>query len=113
MFEDGSIPNKPILVLETDGAADEAPRSPTTLKFAIYLFKQLGLDAYIHGVNAAGLSAFNIVERRMAPLSRFLAGLILQHDTFGTHLDSSGKTIDLDLEIKNFFAVSGYLCYLF
>ena len=40
----------------------------------------------------------------MAPLSRFLAGLILQHDTFGTHLDSSRKTIDLDLEIKNFFA---------
>ena len=30
LFEDGSIPNKPILILETDGAADEAPKSPST-----------------------------------------------------------------------------------
>ena len=63
LFEEESIPNKPILILETDGAADEAPKSPSTLKTAIYLFKKLGLDALIHGVNAAGLSAFNIVER--------------------------------------------------
>lgn len=63
LFEDGSIPKKPILVLETDGAADETPKSPTTLKCAIELFKILGLDALIHGVNASGLSAFNVVER--------------------------------------------------
>ena len=63
LFEEGSVPNKPILILETDGAADEAPRSPSTLKCAIDLFKSLELDALIHGVNAAGLSAFNVVER--------------------------------------------------
>ena len=50
-------------MLETDGASDEAPRSPTTLTTAIRFFKMFGLDAYIHGVNASGLSAFNIVER--------------------------------------------------
>lgn len=41
--------------------------------------------------NAPGRSAFNRAERRMAPLSRELAGLILPHDRYGTHLDSQGK----------------------
>ena len=63
LFENGSIPKKPLLILETDGAADEAPRSPKTLATAIHLFKMLGLDAFIHGVNASGLSAFNPIER--------------------------------------------------
>ncbi|KAK3928620.1 Methionine--tRNA ligase [Frankliniella fusca] len=52
--------------------------------------------------NAPGRSAFNRVERRMAPLSKALAGLILPYDHFGNHIDSSGNTIDKDLEIKNF-----------
>ena len=56
----------------------------------------------LHGVNAAGLSAFNPVERRMAPLSHDLAGIILPHDHFGNHLDSSGKTINQELEEINF-----------
>ena len=63
LFEDGQIKNKPISLLETDGAADEVPKSPSTLKTAIHLLKLLGLDAMVHGVNASGLSAFNIVER--------------------------------------------------
>ena len=39
------------------------------------------------------------VERRMAPLSHDVAGVILPHDTFGTNLDSKADTIDKDLEI--------------
>lgn len=38
----------------------------------------------------------------MAPLSRELAGLILSHDHYGSHLDSQGKTIDEELEKQNF-----------
>jgi len=38
----------------------------------------------------------------MAPLSRALSGVILPHDHFGTHLNNAGKTIDKELEIKNF-----------
>ena len=45
----------------------------------------------------------------MAPLSHDLAGIILPHDTFGTHLDASGKTIDKKLEEKNFYAASDVL----
>ena len=70
-----------LLISETDGAADEAPRFPKTLKCAVSLFKEQNLDVLIHGVNAAGLSAFNPVERRMAPLSHDLSGIILPHDT--------------------------------
>ena len=60
----------------------------------------------IHGVNAAGLSAFNPVERRMAPLSRDHSGIILPHETYGSHLNNNGKTIDFELEKKNFYAAA-------
>ena len=38
----------------------------------------------------------------MAPLSHDLAGLVLPHDHFGSHLNDSGVTINLDLEKLNF-----------
>ncbi|CAH0397156.1 unnamed protein product [Chilo suppressalis] len=38
----------------------------------------------------------------MAPLSHELAGLILPHEHYGSHLDCYGKTVDKDLEEKNF-----------
>ena len=40
----------------------------------------------------------------MVPLSHDLSGVVLPHDTFGNHLDSSGNTIDEQLEEKNFYA---------
>jgi len=52
--------------------------------------------------HAPGQSAYNAVERRMAPLSNELAGVILPYDTYGSHLNSSNKTIDRQLEMKNF-----------
>ena len=52
--------------------------------------------------NAPGRSAFNRVERRMAPLSHELAGLVLPYDFYGSHLNESGETIDPELETKNF-----------
>ncbi|KAJ8877456.1 hypothetical protein PR048_021911 [Dryococelus australis] len=47
-------------------------------------------------------SAFNRVERRMAPLSRELTGVVLPQDSFGAHLDSKGRTVDVSLEKDNF-----------
>lgn len=49
-----------------------------------------------------GQSAYNAVERRMAPLSRDLTGLILPHAFYGSHLDGQGKTVDEKLEELNF-----------
>ena len=60
------------------------------------------MDVYIHAVNASGLSAFNYIERRMSPLSHDVAGLILPHDAYGSHLNDSGKTVDEELEKRNF-----------
>ena len=81
---------------------DETPRFPKTLANSIRLFKKLKLDVLIHAVNASGLSAYNPVERRLAPMTKAASGLVLPHDTHGTHLDSAGNTTDLDLEKKNF-----------
>ena len=38
----------------------------------------------------------------MAPLSDELAGVILPHDHFGSHLDHNRKTIDEAVELANF-----------
>lgn len=38
----------------------------------------------------------------MSFLSRPLGGLLLHHAHFGNHLNSQGKTIDSELELKNF-----------
>ncbi|CAF4442406.1 unnamed protein product, partial [Adineta steineri] len=69
---------------------------------AIRKFKKYNLDALFVLTHAPGQSAYNVVERRMAPLSHDLAGLILPHDHFGTHLNDSGVTVNADLERTNF-----------
>ena len=48
----------------------------------------------------------------MAPLSAVLAEIILPHDNFGLHLDSSGNTMDAELEMKNFQKAGELLCKL-
>ncbi|CAF4945677.1 unnamed protein product [Rotaria sp. Silwood1] len=93
---------KPILIVTVDGGPDENPRFPKTLVSNIRKFKKYNLDALFILTHAPGQSAYNIVERRMAPLSHDLAGLILPHDYFGSHLNESGVTVNLELEKLNF-----------
>lgn len=93
---------KPIFMISVDGGPDENPRYAKVIKFGIRHFKSYNLDALYVVTNAPGRSAFNRVERRMAPLSHELAGVILPHDHFGSHLDNQGRTIDEDLERENF-----------
>ncbi|CAF4172871.1 unnamed protein product, partial [Rotaria sp. Silwood2] len=93
---------KPIVIICVDGGPDENPPYAKTLAGGIDLFKKYQLDCLFVASNCPGRSAFNMVERRMAPLSNQLAGLILPHDYFGTHLDDNGNTLDEQLEIRNF-----------
>ncbi|CAH1113118.1 unnamed protein product [Psylliodes chrysocephalus] len=92
----------PVVIMTVDGGSDENPRYQKVIGFAIQHFKRHDLDALFLATNAPGRSAYNRVERRMAPPSRELAGLILPHDHFGSHLDKRGVTIDEHLEISNF-----------
>ena len=45
----------------------------------------------------------------MFHLSKELTGVVLPHDTYGFHLDSGGKTIDVELEMRNFEAAGEVL----
>ena len=45
----------------------------------------------------------------MMPLSHNLAVIILQHDSYGNHLDESGKTVDLELKKRKFFKAAEVL----
>ena len=93
---------KPVLIITSDGGPDENPRYEKVIRFAISHFKKYDLDGLFLVTNAPERSAFNRVERRMAPLSHALLELVLDYDFYGSHLDDSGKTIDADLEKKNF-----------
>ena len=84
-----------------DGGPDENPRFPKTLDVAIQHFQKYKFDGLL-----ISMSAYNQVERRMAPLSKALAGLVLPHGTFGPHLDSQRRTVDLELE-KQIFKKAG------
>jgi len=93
---------KPIVILLVDGGPDENPRYQKTIEIGIHHFIKRNLDALFIATNAPHRSAFNPVERRMAPLSRQLSGLVLPFDHFGSHLDNRGRTTDLALEYENF-----------
>lgn len=84
------------------GGPDENVRYEKVQQMYIHHFVKYDLDAIFVGSNAPGLSKFNRVERRMAPLSKGLVGIILPHDHYGTHLDKNGKTVDINLERQNF-----------
>ncbi|CAF2089297.1 unnamed protein product [Rotaria magnacalcarata] len=92
---------KPIVIIRADGGPDENPKYSKALVAGVNLFKKYELDCLFVVSNCPGRSAYNMVERRMVPLSNQLAGLILPHDYCGTHLNDSGKTIDSTLEIQN------------
>lgn len=73
MINDHGLP-KPVLFLSVDGGPDENPRYPKVIKHAINHFLNYDLDGIFIFTNAPGRSAYNRVERRMAPLSRELSG---------------------------------------
>lgn len=98
--EAGTI--KPIIIIMVDGGPDENPRYSAVIACAIDRFKEWNLDGLFVATNAPGRSAFNRVERIMAPFSRSLSGVILSHNHEGNHLDSQMNTVDEDLEKKNF-----------
>jgi hypothetical protein len=94
---------KPIIIMGVDSIEpNDYTRFPKTLVSSIKKFKKYNLDALFIITQAAGQTAFNVCERRLASLSQDLTGLVLPHDYFGTHLNVSGYTIDAELEKRNF-----------
>ena len=55
-------------------------------------------DALLISTHAPGLPVNNQVEKKMASLSKALSGILLPHDKFGTHLNSSRKSINTNLK---------------
>ena len=94
---------KPIVIVNIDTSGSENnTRYPKTLATAMDRFKKYDLDVLVMINQAPGQNLFNVVERRLSPLSHDLAGLILPHDHFGTHLNESGLTENAGLELENF-----------
>ena len=73
---------EPIAFLFVDGGPDENPRYPKKIDVYIQHFKDFDFDVLMVSTHAPGMFAYNYVERRMAPLSEELTGVVLPHDTF-------------------------------
>lgn len=99
---DGEKLPKPVVIIICDGGPDENPRYQQVIEMAITHFLKYDLDALFIATNAPHRSAYNRVERRMAPLSHAISGLVLPHDFYGTHLNDKNETVDTELELKNF-----------
>jgi hypothetical protein len=94
---------KPIVIMSVDNSGlENNTRYSKTLVSAINKFKKHNLDALVIVNQAPEQTLFNVVERRLAPMSHDLAGLILPHDHFGTHLNNNGLTEHTELEKTNF-----------
>ena len=68
----------------------------------LQLFKDFELNILIVSTLPPGYSPFNPVERKMAPLSLQFLNIILDHEHFGSHLNSQRQTVDDELERRNF-----------
>ena len=93
---------KPIVLAFVDGGPGENLQFPKVLSLAVDHFRMHKFDVYIAMTYEPGMSTYNYVERQMAPLNNVLAGVVLDHNACGTHLDDSGHTIDVELEKENF-----------
>jgi hypothetical protein len=67
---------KPIIIFSVDGLPDENPRFLKVIDIDVHNFFKYNLDALFMVTHTPGRSAFNTVERKMAPLSKELAGLL-------------------------------------
>ena len=103
---------KPVVICSVDGGPDENPRFENTMLVVADHFTKHDLDAIFYITNAPGRSAYGRCERRMAPLSRSLVGVILDHMVHGSHLDSQKKTTNPALEKENFHAAADVLASL-
>ena len=90
---DGSLKNnseaKPVMIVTVDGGPDKNPRYTKTIKCAIDYFLSQNLAPFFLATNAPARNAFNWVERRMVKVSKELSGVVLPHDKFGPHLNTS------------------------
>ncbi|EFX67013.1 hypothetical protein DAPPUDRAFT_115824 [Daphnia pulex] len=100
---------KPVLIFTVDGGPNENPRYQKTIEVDVHHHLQNDLNALFIATNAPERSAINRVERKMAPSSRELSGLIIPHDNFGSPLDDQSITISKQLaEVWSSVVVDGF-----
>ena len=93
-FKNSKNKEKRVMIVNVNGGPDENPRCKKTISFAVDYFNTYNLHGFFLVTNEPGCSAFNKVDRRVAPLNKELGGVLLEHKHFGAHLDDKRSTID-------------------
>ena len=86
------------MIIFFNGGSDE---NPYFLK-AIHHFKNHHFNVLLISTLAPRRFTYNQIKCLMVPLSKILAGSVLLHDIFGTHFDFQRRTLNLELEKRNF-----------
>ena len=92
--------HKEFVILRSDNGPNEAPSNPSTRAEMTLLFIKFDFVLLLLASLTSGYSLFNPCERRMAPLSRMLTGVLLDHKHFGSHLNSEKQTVDDNMKRK-------------
>ena len=79
---------------ETDGSGDNHVKNQKIMALAEILFRVLDLDFLGLSITPSGQSKYNFIERSMAPLTKKLCGVRIEHDVCGKYLDASHNIID-------------------
>ena len=98
-FQTDRDEEKKIMIVSVDGGSDENLRYENTINYSIEYFVENDLDVFFLETNALGQSVFNCAKHRMVKLSKELNGVILDHDRFGSNIDTK---VSADLDLKNF-----------
>jgi hypothetical protein len=99
---DGAV--RPVWFVMTDGGPDENPRHlKNVTHYSLLMRSNSDVDYLSVRSYAPGQSAYNPVERAMAPYSKKLAGVVIPWFEENSHLSGDkSKVVDSDLARHNF-----------
>ncbi|CAI2196578.1 10679_t:CDS:1, partial [Funneliformis geosporum] len=82
------------------------------MSFNIVEYSVCLIDYLFIRTHASGQLAYNPIEHSIAMLSQKLAGITLPIDKHGSHFNSQGQVVNLELAMKNMHYAGKALCAL-
>ena len=90
------------MIFIVNGDSEDSPNYSKRISCAIDYFCTFDLDALYIARNAPGRRINDALQKRVIPLSKDLAKVILPYEQFGLHYDGNSDTIDEDMEKTNY-----------
>jgi hypothetical protein len=90
------------MIMTIKGSPEDNPRYSRTISCAIDYFLTFDLDALYISTSPSESQINANIHKRVVPIAKDLASVILPYEHFGQHYDGNNDTIDEDLEKSNY-----------